>query len=203
MHALSTILENGIRHYGLLAVFIAMVLESACIPLPSELIMTYAGYEAYRGNIGFASAVVVGIAGNVIGSMLAYYVGSLGGRPLLRRYGKYILFSEKHFASAERFFDRAGVWAVLVSRILPAIRTFISLPAGIANMNRRKFVLFTTIGCIPWVWLLAYVGYALGQHWEQISAHSGGLSVLFAVILITAVVWFWLSNRQQAATRKR
>ena len=176
-----------------------MVLESACIPLPSELIMTYAGFEAFRHNIGFTQAVIAGVIGNLVGSLIAYYVGKLGGRPFLRRYGKYIWFSEKHFASAERFFAKWGSFAVLISRILPAIRTFISLPAGIANMNLAKFIIFSIIGSIPWVYLLAYVGYALGQNWDSVSSHTGVLTYIFAAILIIGVIGFWVRNRANKA----
>lgn len=199
LHALSVSLENFITHYGVFAVFLAMVLESACIPLPSELIMTYAGFEAFRHNIGFTEAIVAGVLGNLVGSLIAYYVGKAGGRPFLRRYGKYILFSDKHFASAERFFEKWGSLAVLISRILPAIRTFISLPAGIANMRIGKFILFSLIGCIPWVYLLAYIGYSLGQNWDSVSAHTGALTYIFGAILVLSVILFWVLNRSKKA----
>ncbi len=198
MHGLALSLEHAIRHYGIAAVFLSMVLESACIPLPSELIMTFAGFEAYQGNIGFTAAVFAGVAGNMVGSMLAYYVGSRGGRPLLRRYGKYILFSEKHFTAAERWFARYGAWAVLIARVLPAIRTFISLPAGIANMKWGKFLLYTTIGSIPWVYVLTLLGFQLGRHWESIDAHSTTFTYIFAALLVAALVWFWTRNRQSS-----
>ncbi len=195
MHALSVSLEHFIRHYGVIAVFVAMVIESACIPLPSELIMTYAGFEAFRHNIGLWPAIIAGVLGNVVGSLIAYYVGKWGGRPFLRRYGKYIFFSEKHFASAERYFSRYGSITVLISRILPAIRTFISLPAGIASMNIGRFILFTLIGSIPFVALLAYIGFALGQNWTTITAHTDILSYLFGALLLLAIVGFWIRNR--------
>ncbi|MHB1683750.1 MAG: DedA family protein [Bacilli bacterium] len=199
MHGLALSLEHAIRHYGIAAVFFAMLLESACIPLPSELIMTFAGFEAYQGNIGFTAAVFAGVIGNIVGSALAYYVGSRGGRPLLRRYGKYILFSEKHFTAAERWFARYGAWAVLIARVLPAIRTFISLPAGIANMKRGKFLLYTTIGTIPWVYVLTLLGFQLGRHWESINAHSTAFTYIFAALLLAALVWFWTRNRQSSS----
>lgn len=176
-----------------------MILESCCIPLPSELIMTYAGFAAYEGNMNFAAAVVVGVVGNLLGSLLAYYIGSRGGRPLLRRYGRYVLFSERHFASAERFFARYGPATVLIARVLPAIRTFISLPAGFANMPRGRFVLFTTIGCIPWVWLLTFFGYKLGQNWAVIEKHFTAFTALFGVLLVVLALSFWIRNRRTNA----
>lgn len=195
MHSLSTLLEHLIRHYGVYAVFFAMILESACIPLPSELIMTYAGFEAFHGDLNFTAAVIAGVSGNVVGSWLAYYVGRRGGRPFLRRYGRYILFSERHFEHAERWFARYGSIAVLVSRVLPAVRTFISLPAGIAKMNPSRFTLYTIIGSIPWVYILALAGFALGQHWNAISGSINKLGYLFALAFIVAIVWFIGRNR--------
>ncbi len=193
---MSHVLENLIRHYGLLAVFVAMVLESACIPLPSELIMTYAGYEAYKGNMNFAAAVTLGVLGNLTGSLLAYYVGRRGGRAAVIRYGSYILLSERHLTSAERFFARYGAPTVLLSRILPAIRTFISLPAGMARMPSAKFVLYTVIGSIPWVYLLTFFGYKLGQNWSAIAKHFTLATGIAALALVVIVIWFWKSNRE-------
>lgn len=192
---MSHVLENLIRHYGLLAVFFAMVLESACIPLPSELIMTYAGYEAFRGNMSFTAAVAIGVLGNLTGSVLAYYVGRRGGRTAVIRYGSYILLSERHLAAAERYFSRYGAPTVMLSRMLPAIRTFISLPAGMARMPFAKFVVYTTIGCIPWVYLLTLFGYKLGQNWGSISAHFTLATALLALALVAVVIWFWRSYR--------
>ncbi|MCI0182981.1 MAG: DedA family protein [Acidibacillus sp.] len=201
MHGLSLFLEQIIRHYGVLAIFLTMILESACIPLPSELIMTFAGFEAWQGNISFTAAVFAGVIGNVVGSLIAYYVGSVGGRPLLSRYGKYILFSEKHFHSAEYWFAKYGAITVLIGRLLPAIRTFISLPAGIANMKMGKFLLFTTIGSAPWVYLLTLLGYQLGGHWSSIDQHTSALSYLFAALLLVLIAFFWWRNRPAAHRR--
>lgn len=201
MHAISTLLETFILRYGILAVFFAMLLESCCIPLPSELIMTYAGYEVFRGNIALIPVIIAGIVGNVIGSMIAYYIGERGGRPLLRRYGKYILFSEKHFAASEAFFSKYGAFAVLVGRVLPAVRTFISLPAGIGKMNKTRFIVYTTLGCIPWVALLTYIGYVLGQHWDTVNAHASSVSIVLGLLIVVAVIWFFVRNRQPSRTR--
>ncbi|PWI58929.1 DedA family protein [Sulfoacidibacillus thermotolerans] len=195
MQGLSLLLEHFIRHYGIAAIFITMILESACIPLPSELIMTFAGFESWKGNINFTEAVFAGVIGNVVGSLIAYYIGSKGGRPFLRRYGKYILFSEKHFSSAEHWFARYGAITVLLGRILPAIRTFISLPAGIANMRISTFLLFTTIGSLPWVYILTLLGYQFGGHWAAIEQHSSALTYVFAILLIAILIIFWLRNK--------
>ncbi len=203
MQGLSLVLEHVIRHYGIIAIFITMTLESSCIPLPSELIMTFAGFEAWQGNISFTAAVFAGVIGNIVGSLVAYYAGSIGGRPLLLRYGKYIFFSKKHFNSAEHWFARYGSITVLIARVLPAIRTFISLPAGIANMKLTKFLLFTTIGSIPWVYILTLLGYQLGGHWSSIDQHTSALPYVFATLLIVILVVFFLRNRPTTRQSKK
>lgn len=199
MHNLSVFLEHAITQYGIVAVFLAMLLESACIPLPSEVVMPFAGFEAWLGHLSLWDAIIAGILGNLAGSLIAYAVGKWGGRPLLTRYGRYIFFSERHFNAAEKWFSRYGSVAVLIGRILPAIRTFISLPAGIAKMNLSKFIIFTVIGTIPWVYILAEVGYQLGKNWAVIDLHSHALTYLFAIILIVTVIAFWMRNRQTSS----
>lgn len=197
MQSLSVFLEHAISQYGIFAVFLAMLLESACIPLPSELIMPFAGFEAWAGHIPFWDAVIAGVAGNLAGSLIAYAIGKWGGRPLLARYGHYILFSEKHFQSAEHWFAKYGSITVLLGRILPAIRTFISLPAGIAKMNLPRFIIFTIIGCIPWVYILTVVGYQFGKNWSVIESHSHLITDVFAAALIFIIIGYWVKNRPQ------
>nr|WP_269449070.1 DedA family protein [Ferroacidibacillus organovorans] len=195
---MSLALEHAVRHYGIAAVFFTMLLESACIPIPSELIMTFAGYAAFRGEMGLAPAIIAGVLGNLIGSLLAYWIGLRGGRAFLRSYGRYVLFSERHFESSERFFAKYGAITVLISRLLPAVRTFISLPAGIAKMRLSTFMIFTIIGCIPWVAILAYVGYALGQHWETVTTHFTLFTDLSAALLVVLFISFLLRNRRHS-----
>lgn len=199
VHNLSVFLEHAIAQYGIFAVFLAMLLESACIPLPSEVIMPFAGFEAWLGHISFVEAVIAGILGNLAGSLIAYFVGKWGGRPLLAKYGRYILFSERHFNAAQKWFDRYGSVTVLISRVLPAIRTFISLPAGIAKMNISKFIIFTTIGVIPWVYILTEVGYQLGKNWSVIDLHSHAYTYIFAIILIVVIVVFLIKNNRSSS----
>ena len=143
-----------------------MALESACIPLPSEVIMPFAGYLASTGRFSLALAATAGAVGCNIGSTLAYAVGARGGRPLVERWGRYVLLSPGDLDRAERFFRRFGGPAVLVGRLLPVVRTFIALPAGIARMPRLPFQLYTFLGSWPWCYALAYVGFALGERWD-------------------------------------
>jgi membrane protein DedA with SNARE-associated domain len=155
-------------------VVILMAIESACIPLPSELIMPLAGWMLVKERALPATytlvAGVYGALGNTIGSAIAYGVGMWGGRPFLEKYGRYILISRRDLDLADRWFARSGSWAIFISRLLPVVRTFISLPAGIARMHFIKFLVYTFLGSFIWSVGLAYGGYKLGEHWEQIRA---------------------------------
>ncbi|MEE9398900.1 MAG: DedA family protein, partial [Dehalococcoidales bacterium] len=155
-------------------VVVLMAIESACIPLPSELIMPLAGWMLIKENslpaIYTLLAGVYGALGNTIGSAIAYALGMWGGRPFLRKYGKYILISQRDLNLADRWFERSGSWSIFASRLLPVVRTFISLPAGIARMHFVKFLVYTFLGSFIWSVGLAYGGYKLGEHWEQIRA---------------------------------
>jgi len=144
-----------------------MAVESACIPLPSEVIMPFAGYLASTGRFSLVLAATAGAVGCNLGSTVAYAVGARGGRPLVERWGRYVLLSSEDLDRAERFFRRYGGVAVLVGRLLPVIRTFIALPAGIARMPQLKFQLYTFVGSWPWCYALAYVGYVLGERWKS------------------------------------
>ena len=153
--------------YGVLAVLLLMILESACIPVPSEAIMLYGGFLVGRGEASMFWIVVAGVGGNVIGSWIAYAVGRYRGREWALRW-HWLHITPKRLDSADHWFARYGSWAVLISRCLPIIRTFISLPAGIARMPFWRFTILTLIGCIPWVLLLALAGRAVGDNWEDL-----------------------------------
>ena len=158
---------NQVGAYGVLAVFVLMILESACIPVPSEAIVLYGGFLVSRGDESLTLIVAAGVLGNVIGSWIAYAVGRYRGREWALRW-HWLHITPKRLDSADRWFARHGAWAVLVSRCLPVIRTFISLPAGIARMPFGRFTLLTLIGCIPWVLALALAGRAVGDNWEEL-----------------------------------
>ena len=153
-------------------VVVLMAIESACIPLPSELIMPLAGWMLIKNQslppIYILVAGAYGALGNTIGSAIAYGIGLGGGRPFLEKYGKYLLITRHDLDVADRWFNRHGSWSIFVSRLLPVVRTFISLPAGIARMNFIKFLIYTFVGSFIWSVGLAYGGYRLGEHWEQI-----------------------------------
>jgi len=166
-------------------IILLMALESACLPVPSEVVMPFAGYLAYsEGTFDLVSLTIAGTIGNLIGSIAAYWVGLKAGRPFVLKYGRYILLRKKHLDLAESWFAKYGEATTFFSRLLPIVRTFISLPAGMAKMNFKKFVLFTTAGSIPWNFALAYIGYSLGPNWEDILDWFGA----FDLIIIVAIV---------------
>jgi membrane protein DedA with SNARE-associated domain len=193
--ALSAFIISVISAGGYLGIAVLMAIESACIPLPSEIIMPFSGYLVYVGRFKLLWVATVGALGCNLGSAIAYAVGYYGGRPLVEKYGSYILLSRHELDWADRFFARYGNITVFISRLLPVIRTFIALPAGVARMNQPKFHFYTFIGSWPWCLGLAYVGMKLGQRWDtdprlRIWFHRFD-AVILAVILIGIVVFVW------------
>jgi membrane protein DedA with SNARE-associated domain len=182
---------QAIGWYG---VAFLMAIESACIPLPSELIMPLAGWMLIQkpglGPEYLLLAGLAGAAGNAAGSAAAYWAGAAGGRPFLERYGRWVLISRHDLEVAERWFGRYGAWAVFFSRLLPVIRTFIRFPAGIARMNFPLFIVLTFIGSFPWSVALAFAGYLLGEHWEAIRSVMRPLDVPIIIGLLVLAVFF-------------
>lgn len=187
---LSMFVVHVIETLGYFGIFIMMALESACIPFPSEVIMPFAGFVVHEGHLNFFWIVIVGTLGNLVGSLIAYYVGLKGGRPILEKYGKYILVTEDKLDLADDIFNRYGSITVFVGRILPVIRTFISLPAGIARMDIKKFTIYTTIGCLPWTLALAYLGVILGQNWHILTNYFHIIDVILVIVVI-ALILYW------------
>ena len=193
--ALSAFIISVISAGGYLGIALLMAIESACIPLPSEIIMPFSGYLVYVGRFKLLWVATVGALGCNLGSAIAYAVGYYGGRPLVEKYGSYILLSRHELDWTERFFARYGNITVFISRLLPVIRTFIALPAGVARMNQVKFHFYTFIGSWPWCLGLAYVGMKLGQRWHtdprlRMWFHRFD-AVILAAILISVVVFVW------------
>jgi membrane protein DedA with SNARE-associated domain len=188
-------MQHFIATYGYLAVFLLMVAESACIPVPSELIMTFGGALAAGAvpgtHLNLVGVIVAGVVGNVVGSYIAWAVGRYGGQAAVRRWGGRLV-SEHDLERANRWFDRYGNRAVLIGRLLPVVRTFISLPAGIAGMEPVRFGIYTTIGCIPWTAALAYAGYAVGANWQNIvNGFHGPTYIIAAIVVIVLVIAAW------------
>ena len=195
-------MQQFIASYGYLAIFVLMVAESACIPVPSEVTMVFGGALAAGAvagaHLNLALVIAVGVAGNVVGSYIAWGVGAYGGRAAWRRWGRYVLLRPSDIDRADRWFDRHGTKAVLFGRLLPVVRTFISLPAGIARMPPVRFGIYTLIGCIPWTAALAWAGYAVGANWQHVvSAFHGVTYALVAVIVLLVVVAIVLLVRRR------
>lgn len=163
---ISSFAVNFISASGYLGVFVLMALESALIPIPSEIIMPFSGFLVFDERFSFWPVVLWGTFGNLAGSIAAYFLGLYGGRPLMEKYGKYILISRHELDLADKWFQRYGSISVFFSRMLPAVRTFISLPAGIAKMPFGKFCLYTTLGSLPWSIALTYAGVVSGGNWH-------------------------------------
>lgn len=197
---LVTFATDVVGAYGVIAVFLLMVLESACIPVPSEAIMVFGGVLAGRGQVSLTAIIVAGVMGNVVGSWIAWWVGKTKGRDWALRW-HWLHITPARLDSADRWFARYGSWAVLLSRCLPIIRTFISLPAGIARMPFWRFTILTFIGCIPWVTGLAFAGWAVGENWPalQKQLHWFDYGVALALVIGAAwLVWRWRSRRALA-----
>ena len=185
-------MQQFIVSYGYLAVFVLMLAESACIPVPSELTMVFAGALAAGAvagaHLNLVLVVAAGVAGNLVGSYVAWGIGAYGGRTAWRRWGRYILLRPTDIDRADRWFSRHGGKAVFFGRLLPVVRTFISLPAGIARMAPVRFGIYTIAGCIPWTLALAWAGYAVGGNWQHVvNAFHGPTYVLAAVIVLVVV----------------
>jgi membrane protein DedA with SNARE-associated domain len=194
---LEHLITGSLADYGYLAVFVLMVLESACIPIPSEVTMVFGGFLVSRGRLDFFWVAMLGTIANVVGSWLAYWVGLVGGRPLIERWGRYIFIRKHEIDRAERWFEKHGEMAVFVSRLLPVVRTFISLPAGVARMPFGKFTLFTFLGCLPWTFALTWAGVVLGDNWETVLRYGEPISWAIAIALVAVIAW-WLIKRARA-----
>lgn len=184
---------------GYPGVALLMAIESACIPLPSEIIMPFAGYLVYTGRFNLFWVATAGAIGCNIGSAVAYWIGAYGGRPMVERFGSYVLLSRKDLDRTTAFFERHGSITVLIARILPVVRTFIALPAGIARMPQRRFHIYTFVGSWPWCFVLAYAGMKLGKAWNtdprlKNVLHRSDAAIL--VLLGVAFVWFVWSHWQ-------
>jgi len=179
-----------IESLGYWGIFLAMTLESACIPLPSEIIMPFAGFVVWEGELTLWGITLVGALGNLFGSMIAYYVGLKGGRPLLEKYGKYILITPSKLNLADEWFSKYGQEAVLISRVLPGLRTFISLPAGITHMDLKKFIVYTFFGSLPWCFVLGYIGVLMGPEWEIIKGYMYVFDIIVGIGVVIFLAYF-------------
>ncbi len=204
---LAKIIITVISGTGYFGVMLLMAIESACIPLPSEIIMPFAGYLVYLGHFNLVWAATAGALGCNLGSVVAYEIGFYGGRPLVERYGRYLWLSRHDLDMAYHFFHKFGAAAVFIGRLLPVIRTFIALPAGVARMNRTRFHIYTFVGSWPWCFVLAWFGMKLGEQWDKdprLKQWLHRLDVLIILLLLAGAVWFVRShwkNRMRVEAR--
>jgi membrane protein DedA with SNARE-associated domain len=196
-----------ISAFGYMGIFIWMTLESACIPIPSELIMPFAGKliaTGHRFNIYLLT--LVGALGNLAGSSIAYWVGAIGGRPFVEKYGKFVMITRSDLDAGDRWFTKYGDATAFFCRLLPIARTFISLPAGISKMNFGRFCLFTFLGALPFCFALTYAGIKLGEHWKEVSKvlHAAD-AVIITLFVVLVAVWIYrhtLINRSERTQQK-
>ena len=175
-------------------IFVLMTAESALIPIPSEITMPFSGFLASKGNLSLAAVIIVGTIANLVGSYIAYYIGYFIEETfllrLIKKYGKFILISEDDYQKANKWFEKYGDKIIFISRLLPGIRTVISLPAGVFRMDIKKFTLYTVLGCLIWSAFLAYVGYVLGENWRALEGYFRKFEVVIVIVLMAAVLWY-------------
>lgn len=190
------VIKSLIAKTGYGGVVVLMAIESACIPLPSELIMPFAGYLVFTGTMKLLWVATAGALGCNLGSLVAYEIGCYGGRPLVERYGRWVFLGRRELDAADRFFARWGYLAVFVARLMPVIRTFIALPAGIARMPRLRFHVYTFLGSWPWCLGLAWLGMKLGENWRQLGKYFHRFDAVILLALAIGVFWFIWSHWQ-------
>lgn len=194
-HALTTFVAD----HGILAVLLLMTVESCGIPFPSEVIMPFGGYLASQGHVSLPGVILAGSVGNLIGSLIAYFLAARWGEPVLLGPGRYLGISRRHIEQADRFFQRHGALAVLVGRVLPVVRTYVSFPAGLARVEVVRFAVFSFVGSIPWCAALAAAGYAVGANYDKISGPIEVAAIVIAVLVLALVVAWIVRGRRRAA----
>jgi membrane protein DedA with SNARE-associated domain len=202
---LSGFIVATIATLGYAGIVLLMAIESACIPLPSEVIMPFSGYLVYAGRFNLWAVAIAGAVGCVAGSLIAYWVGLRGGRRLIEKYGRYVLISTHELDIADRWFAKYGEVIVFASRLLPVIRTFIAFPAGVARMNLKRFVVYTFAGSLPWCLGLAYVGQKLGEQWnknETLKTLFHRFDFVIGIIFVLFVAWWIWRHVRNSRTEK-
>jgi membrane protein DedA with SNARE-associated domain len=195
-------IKSVIATTGYSGLALLMAIESACIPLPSELIMPFAGYLVFEGTFKLLWVATAGAVGCNLGSLVAYEIGFYGGRRLVERFGHWLLMSSQDLDRADRFFARWGYLAVFVARLLPVIRTFIALPAGIAHMPRGRFHLYTFLGSWPWCFGLAWLGMKLGENWRELGKYFHKFDAVIGAVLVVGAIWFVRNHWQNRMSRR-
>lgn len=202
MEQFSTMFLEFIASWGYFAIAILMAAENACIPIPSELILGFAGYLIFSGQLTFAGALTAGMVGGMLGSIFAYLVGHYGGRSFVDHYGHYFFIKKSHVDVAQNWFDKYGLKAVFFSRMLPVVRTFISLPAGFAHVDMKRFLILTFAGALPWTALILYAGMMLGESWKVLTQIGHEASIVFVVVAAIVIGALYIRHKKRKTRRK-
>jgi len=197
LQIVSSFIIDVISSLGYTGIAILMAIESANIPLPSEIIMPFAGFLAFQQKFSLVLVALAGAIGNVAGSTISYLIGFYGGRPFILKYGKYILITKKELEHGEKWFKKHGSSSAFISRLFPIIRTFISLPAGIAKTDIKKFTFYTFLGSFIWSYFLAFIGFKLGENWNSIAHYFRNFDFLIVIIILLAAFLFWRRHRKK------
>lgn len=200
MSGLSHTAQHLVTGHGYLAIFLLMAVSAACIPFPSEVTLLVGGWYASTGRLSFFWVGLAGVAGSMVGSWAAYALGRTAGRAGLERYGKYLLIRTREIERAERWWEEHGEAATFFGRLIPVVRSFISLPAGIAEMGLVRFSAYTLVGVAIWSYGLAWAGYAVGHNWERVSGYLRVPTLVIAVVLVGALI-VWVTQRRRRALR--
>jgi len=197
-----------ISNLGYLGIFILMALESMIFPIPSEIVMPFAGFLIAQGQFSFAGILIFSSLGSLLGSLLSYYIGKFGGHRFILKYGKYLLLDEHDLQKTETWFATKGERTIFIGRFIPIVRHLISLPAGVGKMNLRRFSIYTLLGAACWNMLLAYAGYVSGKNWAVIRHYTEPVSIIVAVLLVIAFLWFvlrhwWHKRRERKISQQR
>ena len=190
VESISVYFMDFIDYWGYVAVAVLMAMENACIPIPSELILGFAGYLIFAGKMSFGGAMLAGMTGGLAGSVFAY------ARPFVEKYGKYFFIKQSHVNMAQRWFDKYGIRAVFFSRMLPVIRTFISLPAGFAHVDWTKFIVYTIAGSLPWTALILFTGMMLGESWRLLMDIGHEASMIFVAVVVIIGLWLYFRRKR-------
>ena len=187
---------NVVADLGLPGIFILMLVESACIPVPSEATMLFAGFNVSEGEYSLFAVTMVGSVANLVGSWVAYAIGYYGRVDILEKHGRKLHIKPSHLQLADRWFEKHGDMTVLITRMLPIVRTFISLPAGVARMPFWRFSVLTFIGCVPWVFMLTFIGLQVGERWEDWKDSLHYFDYAVAAVIVVGVIWLFIRHRR-------
>ena len=188
--AISTWSIHVISALGYVGIAILMAIESSAVPLPSEIIMPFSGFLVLTGRFSLLGISLAGGIGSVIGSLFLYYIGFYGGRPLVEKYGKYLLIHSSDIAAVDKFFSKYGIFSNLFGRVLPIVRTFISFPAGISKAPIKSFVVYSFVGSFIWSLFLGYIGFKLGQNWDNLKSYFHNIDLIVGVLVLLGIAWF-------------